>query len=111
MPWPQAYKGEPFLNLNFIYPLKQQTVRELIDHTRTKYPGVEAIAVFGSSVTPNCRVDSDVDIAIWKPEGYLFIEPDNDVYDVIDVMRIKRESALGQEIASKGVIVYVRDTV
>ena len=111
MPWPQVYAGSSFLNTHFVHPLKQRAVYELVSNTKLKFPGVEAIAVFGSSVTDMCRVDSDIDIAVWRKSGSEFLEPCNDVYDVVFPLEMGEGSPLRTELADKGVIVYVRDFV
>lgn len=50
-------------NLRRIYPLKQRQVAEIYEESK-KHPIVRKIIVFGSAVTPNCRVDSDLDLCI-----------------------------------------------
>lgn len=111
MPWPKVYEGPSYMNVNFIHPLKQKKVMELVENTKTNYPEVDAIVVFGSSTTVDCTVYSDIDLLIWKPEGYRFLTPMNDEYDVLMQQWVGRESELWREVLKKGVVVYVSDSV
>jgi predicted nucleotidyltransferase len=49
--------------LQKVHPLKQRMVSQLIDCAR-ECPSVARIYVFGSSITHNCGVDSDIDLYI-----------------------------------------------
>lgn len=111
MPWPCVPDCPEYRGVNWIHPLKQRRVYELIEHTKNNYPHVRALAVFGSSVSDRCRPFSDLDIVVWKPSGTKFIPPDNDDYDIILPQQTGKDSELWGDILKEGVVVYVSDTV
>ena len=50
-------------NLDRIYPLKQRQVAEIYNRAKN-FGKIRRIIVFGSSVTPKCHIDSDLDLCI-----------------------------------------------
>ena len=100
-------KGVPaYQCINYIHPLKQKAVGELIEYTKEKYPNVKLICVFGSSVTPRCHPGSDIDIVIDGDDVEHFVPPENDEYDVLRKSWIDPKSELAREIEREGVVVY-----
>ncbi len=98
-----------YLNVHHIHPLKQYAISRLIDWTREKFPEVEYIAVFGSTVNGTCRPTSDIDICVWAPEGSKFHTDGSAVYDVIFARDVDRSSSLRRHIEDEGVLVYAKD--
>ncbi len=47
-----------------VFPTKQDDVQKIIDYARTSN-SIDKIKIFGSAITWQCRVDSDIDIAVW----------------------------------------------
>ena len=99
-----------------IHPYKQQAVKHLLD---TVASWVEYIIVFGSSVHPSCRPDSDLDICV------IGVPPDKGNYHVGDIpsehdiilkqsiaeLRERYHSGtvgVVKDIIEKGVVVYAR---
>ena len=100
----------PFQNCSKIFPTQQKNVKRLIDVLK-QWPQISKIYIFGSSVTPHCRIDSDVDIYV-EIDGMRHAREYIDValdfaYDIWDNMTI--DDRLKKEIASKGVMVYERN--
>jgi predicted nucleotidyltransferase len=54
--------NNPFLNCEKVHPLQQRGVSELLDALDKSY--VNAVWLFGSSVTDRCHNDSDIDIYV-----------------------------------------------
>lgn len=50
-------------NLRYIYPLKQKQVMDIVEAAKSD-SYVEAITIFGSSITGRCTEQSDLDICI-----------------------------------------------
>ncbi len=55
-------------NICRIYPLKQRQVSDIYQAAKA-FPEIKRILIFGSSVTPRCRIDSDLDICIDETSG------------------------------------------
>ena len=96
----------PFQGANYIHPLKQRKVKEFIDYVNDKYPEIDMICIFGSSVTPYCHPGSDIDVVIGGVNKHRFVPPDNDIYDIIWADSITPGSSFANEITRKGVVVY-----
>ena len=108
MVWPIAYNVEiPFMGIRYVHPLKQKALSELVQLVREKYPKIEALAVFGSAVTKRCRIESDIDLVVWKEDDYRFILPPNEEYDLLFANHISRKSDIWKEIEKEGVVIYV----
>lgn len=101
--------------LKYIFPLMQKEVQKVID-TAKDLPEIRRIIIFGSAVTMNCGIGSDLDIAVDAPE----ITNDDEFIGVIrpirrvlnvdsDIVHYNRirSPILLSEIDSKGVDVYV----
>lgn len=100
----------PYKNVEKIFPLKQHTVEELIEHCEAHYPSITRIVVFGSSVTSACNPWSDLDIyleGVGRGDG--FVPPQNDAYDIWYESDVTPEDPLFSEIRTKGVVVYGAD--
>jgi len=50
-------------NIRRVYPLKQRQVADICEEAK-KHEIVRRVIIFGSSVTPRCHIDSDLDICI-----------------------------------------------
>ena len=101
---------DPFYNCDRVYPTQQRKVRTLID-ILSRHDCISRIYVFGSSVTPRCRIDSDVDIYA-QTDGTCHARDLIDkalpfLYDIWDNLTVDKR--LKQEILSKGVLVYERN--
>lgn len=55
--------NNPFDNCEYVYPIQQKKVAEMIDHLKEDN-NVKKIILFGSSVTSKCHRDSDIDIYV-----------------------------------------------
>lgn len=108
MPWPvTSFVQHPYQGVNWIHPLKQRKIEELIEYTRKNYPCVTNIVVFGGSVREDCHIGSDIDIAIYeKGKQRTFCPPDNDCYDVLYLDELHPGSLLYAHVVEKGVAVY-----
>ena len=109
--WQQTkFVSHSYKNVEKIFPLKQHTVEELIEHCKAHYPSITRIVIFGSSVTPACNPWSDLDVyleGIGRSEG--FVPPQNDAYDIWYESDVTPEDPLFSEIRTKGVVVYGAD--
>ena len=101
--------------LKYIFPLMQKEVQKVIDEAK-KLPEIRRIIVFGSAVTMNCGIGSDLDIAIDAPdiadddEFLKIVRPIRRILDVdTDIVHYNNihNSLLLDEINRKGVDVYV----
>ena len=111
--FPQVVTGEE--TLKYVFPTKQKDVQTAIDLAKSDIR-IERLIVFGSSVTLNCGMTSDIDMAIDAP-GVSFEEfPElaHDFYrmiesevDLIQYNQI-RNALLKDEIDRKGVTVYAK---
>ena len=95
---------EPFKNCEFIYPIQQRKVKELItDICSNTTP--EKIIVFGSSVTESCHIGSDIDIYAELPSDLRPITRFHDFeYDFWSNFSVDERFKI--EILKKGVVVY-----
>ena len=111
--FPVVTSGEE--TLKYIFPAKQRAAQKAIALAEDN-PLIQRLCVFGSAVTMDCGMTSDLDLAIDAPsvseEGFLklcrpfFREIDSEV-DVVHYNRI-RNASLKKEIDEKGVCVYVK---
>lgn len=98
--------------INRIYPLKQRIVDEL--HKKAAdFDIVKKIYIFGSSVTPRCHIDSDIDICIDADtsDGIKVFELQKTVGDICDwncdiLMYSNIGSILKETIDKEGVVIY-----
>lgn len=94
----------PFMNCEYIHPLQQKRVAQLIEHLKNDN-NINMIIIFGSSVTSRCHTDSDVDIYCDINEKKRVINKYLDFpYDLITNFSV--DDILYNEICEKGVIVY-----
>lgn len=95
---------EPFKNCEFIYPIQQRKVKELIDYLKEN-ENISSIIIFGSSVTDKCHIGSDVDIYVTlKKEEKIINRYFNFVFDLWTNFTV--DENLKKEILKKGVTVY-----
>lgn len=96
--------NNPFENCEYIYPIQQRKVKELVDYLKNN-KNIKSIIIFGSSVTNKCHIGSDVDI-------YVTLKKDEKIIDryfnfVFDLWtNFTADEHLKKEIYKKGVIVY-----
>jgi len=60
-----------FLNCDKIYPIQQNKINIILDSLINK-DNINKIIVFGSSVTHNCHVGSDVDLYRYGKKYFLY---------------------------------------
>ena len=96
--------NNPFKNCEYIYPIQQTKVKELVEYLK-KNKNVKSIVIFGSSVNGNCHIGSDVDIyVILEKEEKIIDKYFNFVFDLWTNFSV--DEHLKEEINKKGVIVY-----
>lgn len=94
----------PFMNCEYVHPLQQKRVAELVEHLKNDN-NVNAIVIFGSSVTSRCHTESDVDIYCDITEKKRVINKYLDFpYDLFTNISISNEFL--SEIMNTGVMVY-----
>ena len=99
-------------NLSRIYPLKQRQVDRICRHAKD-YPEIRRIIIFGSSITPKCHIDSDLDICIDEKsgDGMRIYEIQKMIGEICDwncdiVMYSQLSGKLLETIDKEGVVVY-----
>ncbi len=99
-------------NIDRIYPLKQKQVSEICS-LASRFPAVRKIVVFGSSVTPKCNIDSDLDLCIDADisDGLKIYEIQNAIGKICDwncdiIMFSNMGNTLRETIQREGVVVY-----
>lgn len=99
-------------NIDRIYPLKQKQVSEIFDRAR-QFEIIRKITVFGSSVTPKCTIDSDLDLCIDADisDGLQIFEMQKAFGEVCDwncdiLMYPNIGEALRETIQKEGVVIY-----
>lgn len=104
--WKVCIKS-PFQNCSKIYPIQQQKVFQIVEHLK-KNTNVKHVIIFGSSVTEQCHIDSDVDIYVELNHSEHLTFPAFDfVYDLWTDDTV--DERMLEEIMKKGVVVYERD--
>ncbi len=95
-----------------IYPLKQQQVSRIYALAGS-YPIVRKIIVFGSSVTPRCTVDSDLDLCVDADvsDGMKVFELQKAIGEVCEwncdiLMYANIGSSLRETVLKEGVVIY-----
>ena len=93
-----------FKNIQRIHPIQQERIEKIIDALK-EYDSVKKIIVFGSSVTPRCTYESDIDlyVELSKEEHVNSYSIDCPV-DFWTNFTVAPEML--NEIQSKGVVVY-----
>lgn len=103
--WPNRKAKTNYPGVNYIHPLRQREVEELIEKVE-QCPNVTAIIVFGSSTEERCTPFSDVD-ALFFGEPCYFEAPINDVaYDILWRANVPCGAEILKEIRRDGVLVY-----
>lgn len=99
--------------LKYIFPSKQRAAQKAIELAHAD-KRIKRVIVFGSAVTVNCGIGSDIDIAIDAPdisedEFCLMARPfRREITSGVDIVHyndIKNE-LLKSEIMNKGVVIY-----
>ena len=101
--------------LKYIFPSKQRDVQRAIEIAQ-KTAGIRKLTVFGSAVTLDCGIGSDIDLAVDAPEikdddeFALMVRPIRQALESeIDIIHFNsiHSDLLRSEILTKGVDVYV----
>ena len=94
-----------FKNCEFIYPIQQKKVSQIIEYLKTN-EYVNKVIIFGSSVTERCTINSDVDIYVELTKNINIFKNKyfNFVYDLWTNFQV--DENLYKEIKEKGVVVY-----
>ena len=99
-------------NIDRIYPLKQSQVAKIYSQAG-HFPIIRRIIVFGSSVTPRCHIDSDLDICVDADtsDGMKIFEMQKAIGDACDwncdiVMYADTGSSLKETVNREGVVIY-----
>ena len=96
---------DTFKNCEYIYPIQQKKVLQIIEYLKNnKY--VNKIIIFGSSVTEKCTINSDVDIYVELTKNMNIFKDKyfNFIYDLWTNFQV--DEKLYKEIKEKGVVVY-----
>lgn len=101
--------------LQYVFPSKQKAVQAAIELAKAD-SRIERLILFGSAVTMNCGVTSDIDIAIDAPNvsedeflkitRYFYLGVPSEL-DVVHYNQIT-SPLLKSEIDKNGVVVYVK---
>ena len=99
-------------NIERIYPLKQRQVSE-ISKCAKQFDVVKRIIIFGSSVTPRCNVDSDLDICVDADtsDGMKVYEVEKAIGDICDwncdiIIFSNVGQSLRTTVQNEGVVIY-----
>ncbi|MGN1098244.1 MAG: nucleotidyltransferase domain-containing protein [Clostridia bacterium] len=99
-------------NINRIYPLKQQIAADLYEVAQ-KFDEIKKIYIFGSSVTPQCGIDSDIDICIDADvsDGMRIFNMQSEIGKLCDwncdiIMYCNIGTSLKETIRKEGVVIY-----
>lgn len=111
--FPVRFNGSE--KLKYIFPSKQKDVQKAIEIAE-KNEKIRRMIIFGSAVTMNCGIGSDIDIAIDAPD----IRDDDEFIAIakpfrkaleseIDIIHLNstKNDLLRNEILTKGVDIYV----
>ncbi len=94
----------PFLNCNRVHPLQQDKIAYIVDNLKSD-DNINKIIIFGSSVTDQCHVGSDVDIFVQQNDKKKVQMPLCDFpFDLWTNYSVG--SGMFDEIKKKGVTVY-----
>lgn len=109
--FPKHFDGDD--TLRYVFPSKQRAAQKAIDIARAD-GRIRRLIVFGSAVTKNCGMTSDIDLAVDAPgvtadefpalarKFYAGVDSEVDVIDYND----KAGKLLRSEIDGKGVVIY-----
>lgn len=100
-----------YQNINYIHPIKQKKIEELLDYIEEKYPSIKQVIVFGSTVDGRCNFNSDIDLVIVGLNTDYFEPLDNDSYDVLKAEDIINGSYLQRVISRDGVSVFGQNKI
>lgn len=70
------------IDMKRIYPLKQYTVYKLHNTLSSRHE-IASIMLFGSSVTMQCNINSDIDLAIRLNSNYLNTDNKNSISEIV----------------------------
>ena len=99
----------PFLNCDRVYPMAQKKVKKLLDVLNPKQnKNINRIILFGSSITDDFHIDSDIDIYVeTEKEEKLINEYIPFEFDLWT--NFQTDESLEKEIRKKGITIYERD--
>ncbi|MGL5675188.1 MAG: nucleotidyltransferase domain-containing protein [Cellulosilyticaceae bacterium] len=113
------YTGDEYM-FNLIYPTQLQAVKELISRAKN-LPSIQYLVLFGSSITPACGHESDIDLLVIADqfdEEYSLLTPlRKGISKPMDIIpetlsHFKRCAQEGNtiynEILQKGIVIYER---
>ena len=111
--FPMITKGDS--TLQYVFPSKQKAAQAAIDLAKAD-SRIERLILFGSAVTMNCGVTSDIDIAIDAPDvsEEEFLKIARSFYlgvpSELDMVHYNRITSplLKSEIDRKGAVMYVK---
>ena len=113
MKFPVVIQGDP--SLQYVFPAKQKAAQKAIDLAKADRR-IRRLILFGSALTLNCGMNSDIDLAIDAPDVSeeefpdvahdFFLQVDSEI-DLVHYNKIHSE-LLKSEIDQKGVNIYVR---
>ena len=95
-----------YKNVNYIHPLKQRVIYELISYTKEVYGDDVTLVVFGSTTSSRCTDTSDIDLLVGGPKAREFVPPLNDEYDIVYLDTLNKNDPLVEEIKRDGVLIY-----
>lgn len=105
MPWLNMRAVQRFPGVNYIHPLKQREVEQLIEKMR-ECPQIMKAVVFGSSTESRCTPFSDIDVLLYG-EPCPFQAPVNEsAYDILWERNLPADAEIRDVIAREGVVVY-----
>lgn len=95
-----------FQNCEHIHPLQQKNVARMLNDFR-KDENIVKVIVFGSSVSPRCHNESDLDLyVVLKKEKKVIQNYYDFTYDIWTNFSV--DERMLNEIQKKGVVVYER---
>lgn len=113
---------EHFDNIQFIHPLKQKEVAEIIK-VSSQFSFIKSIKIFGSAITDECTINSDLDLCVdcnescIDEDGVFTLEANRFIKLVrsickngcdIGFVELLKDSYIEKD-ALGGVLVYVQD--
>lgn len=118
--WKFKVVCEHFKNIQYINPLKQQKVYDIIGILK-RYDKIKNMYIFGSSIRSDCRPESDIDLCL-SYDGNVYDEDGVYIKEINQLIREIRSCAICDVIFEQdikgsmiekdvrnGVLVYVHD--
>lgn len=102
--------GLDYLNVEYIHPLKQDTINRLLQYFK-KDTNIKTVIIFGSSVDFSCNSYSDLDICLERYDAdrnfKIYLEDMDEETDIVYMDSIG--DRLKSEIEEKGIVVFDRE--